>query len=139
MNSCWTIANYRGYLPLTRLIPLKKSEGVKLTRKSIISSAKTTCPHSGNGIALPNWKKSSVLLFLTARRRERNMITRRCIAGSTSLPRRSERELPPADRFAISYQNQSKKLLTAKTFTRSKSNNRRKPSENLYRNHLKEN
>src|SRR5947208_3598176 len=60
MNSCWTIANYGAHLLLTRLILLKKSEGVKLTRKSIISSAKTTCPHSGNGIALPNWKKSIV-------------------------------------------------------------------------------
>src|SRR5439155_5343652 len=138
MNSCWTIANYGAHLLLTRLILLKKSEGVKLTRKSIISSAKTTCPRSGNGIALPNWKKSSVLLFLTARRRERNMITRRCIAGSTSLPRRSERELPPADRFAISYRDQSKKLLTAKNFTRSKWNNRRKASENLCGTRLKQ-
>src|SRR5947208_7740027 len=111
MNSCWTIANYDAHLLLTRLILLKKSEGVNLTRKSIISSAKTTCPHSGNGIALPNWKKSSDLLFLTARGRERNMITRRCIAGSTSLPPRSERELPPADRFALSYRHQSNKLL----------------------------
>src|SRR5205823_4699093 len=60
------------------------------------------------------------LLILIARGRERNMITRQCIAGSTSLPRRSERELPPANRFAISYRDRSRKLLATKNFTRSK-------------------
>src|SRR6266480_1642421 len=131
MNSCWTIANCGARLLLTRLILSKKSEGAKLTQKSIISSAKITCPHSRNGIALRNWKKSSVLLFLIARGREQSMITRWCIEGSTSLPRRSERELPPANRFAISCRDRSKKLLAAKNFTRSKGNNRRTVSENL--------
>src|SRR6266700_7893132 len=120
MLSCWTIANYGAHLPLTRLILSKKFESARFTRKSYTSSAKTTCAHSRNGIASRNWQKLSVLLFLIAHTRERNMIIRQCTAGSTSPPRRSERELPPANQFAISYRERSKKSLAAKNFTGSK-------------------
>src|SRR5437762_1042719 len=73
-----------------------------------------------NGIASQNWKGWFVLLFLIAPRAERIILTQLCSAGSTFLPRKSERELPPASRFAISYQEQSKKSFAAKNFTGSK-------------------
>src|SRR6266478_6678168 len=114
------IASYIAHLLLIRLTRSKKSEGAKVTWRFIISLAKTTSLHSENGIASQNWKNWFVLLFLIAPRVERIILMQVCIAGSIFLPRRSERELPPANRFAISYQEQSKKSFGANNFTGSK-------------------
>jgi len=63
----------------------------------------------------------------------RNQLThiQSCTGGSTSRPQKSERGLPAASRFAISYRSQSRKSFRAKNFTRSNRNNARKPSKNL--------
>src|SRR6266403_2706373 len=114
------IASPSARLLLIRLTRSKKSEGAKVTWRFTISLAKTTWLHSEDGIASQNWKSWFVLLSLIAPRVEPIILMPLCIAGSTFLPQRSERELPPVSRFAISYQEQSKKSFGAKTFTGSK-------------------
>src|SRR6266516_3957207 len=114
------IASYSARLLLIRLTRSKKSEGANVTWRFTISSAKTTWLHSENGIASQNWKNWFALSFLIAPRVEPIILMQLCIARSTFLPRKSERELPRASRFAISYQEQSKKLFAARNFTGSK-------------------
>ena len=61
-----------------------------------------------------------------------------CTAESIFLPRKSERGLPPASRFAISYHRRSKRLFATKNFTRSNRDNRGKVSQNVRRTRLEQ-
>src|SRR5260370_1839849 len=85
------------------------------------------------GIALLNWKRWFVLLCLIARADNLGTVISSSNAKSTAPLRKSERELPPAGRFVISFQEQSKKSFTAKNFTWSRRNNPGEFSQNLRR------
>jgi len=68
---------------------------------------------------------------LIARGREQNMITRQCIAGSTSSATEIRKRVASGQSIRYFVPRSVEELLAAKNFTRSKRNNRRTVSENL--------
>ena len=125
------------HLP-TRSIQSSKFGGFGPMQRFIAWSGKIMWPSSQNGDDSPIWKSWSDLLFLIERATNRATCTRFFDEKSIFLRRRSERELPLAGRFAISYRQKWKKLFGQKNSTWSDENNAGKFSQNLCRTRLKQ-
>src|SRR5215475_11949366 len=122
------IANCDVHRLPTPSIQSNKSGSTTLTQQSIVSLAKTTWRSLQSGVDSPTWKRWFALLFLIAPANDRAMSIRLFAGKSTFLRRKSERELPLADRFGISYPQQWKRSFVANNFTWSNGNNARRPS-----------
>ena len=133
----WTIANCDArHLP-TRSIQSSKFGNVDPMQRFIASWAKIMWQSSQNGDGSLIWKSWSDLLFLIERATNRATCTRFFDEKSIFPRQRSERELPPVGRFAISYRQKWKKLFGQKNSTWSDENNAGKFSQNLCRTRLK--
>src|SRR5215475_7808986 len=112
--------------------------GSKIIQRLTASSAKIMSVSSQNGVASSTWKKWFDLLFSIALDNNPAMSTQLFAGKSTFLRRKSERELPSAGRFDISYRQRWKRSFVAKNFTWSNGNNPGKFSQSLRRARLKQ-